>query len=195
MTLATTDWIPQLRLTYIKHLLAHLRTLPSTERIAELAAHLDACSPSDWLRLLGAAWTDLSRIAGWEEFLLTRSPLGAAPWPVIEMMDADELAAFEALPDEFLAYRGALAHNHAGLCWCLDMGQAAAYADHYATQLMQCAHLCPTAYRLTVRVDKSHVIAVKRSGCGLTLLVAQVDYLDTEVLSTSRPANAHAAGG
>lgn len=190
-----TTFVHRLRTTCLQRERDALLALPDLERLAQLTAWAHHLSVSYWLRLLGAVWNSLPRLAGWEDFLLTRSPLASAPWPVIEMMDADELAAFEALPDEFLAYRGALAHNHAGLCWCLDMGQAAAYADHYATQFMQCAHLRPTAYRLTARVDKSHVIALKRSGGGLTLLVAQVDYLDTEVLSTSRPVNARAAGG
>lgn len=188
MTRKNTAWLSTLHLTYVQRLVVQLRALPAAERMAELLMHLDACSPSDWLRLLGAAWSDLPRITGWEEYLLTRTPLGSAPWPVIEMMDASELTAFIDLPDEFLAFRGALAHNHAGLCWSLDMAQAAAYADRYAEHWVRFGHPRPAAYRLTARIDKSQVVAVKRSDSELTLLVAQVDYMDTEVLRAPHPA-------
>lgn len=182
MTLPDVVWTRQMRLEHLQRLHEQLIDLPEAERLAELVQHADTCSSSDWLRLLGAAWGYLPRIAGWEEFLLTRMPLGTVPWPVVEMMEADELASFIALPDGFLAYRGALAHNHAGLCWSLDMAQAAAYADRYADQWVRFGHPRPIAYRLTARIDKSQVIAVKRIRGELTLLVAQVDYLDTEVL-------------
>ncbi len=91
------------------------------------------------------------------------------------MMDANELAAFIDLPEELLAFRGALAHNHAGLCWSVDSGEAALYALRYASCLTQSSHRRPTAYRLTARIDKSHVIATKLLEGKLTLLVGQVD--------------------
>lgn len=188
MTLPDIGWTRQMRSDYLQHLHEHLIGLPEAERLAELVQHADTCSSSDWLRLLGAAWGQLPRIAGWEEFLLTCTPLGTVPWPVVEMMDAEDLASFIALPDEFLAYRGALAHNHAGLCWSLDMAQAAAHADRYADQWVRFGHPRPAAYRLTARVDKSQVVAVRHIDGELTLLVAQVDYLDTEVLPAPRPA-------
>ncbi len=182
MDLGYATFMHGLRATRLQRECDALLALPPLEQLAQLAALARHLPASDWLFLLGTVWSGLPRLAGWEDYLLMRSPLASAPWPVIEMMDADELASFEALPDEFLVYRGALAHNHAGLCWCLDMGQAAAYADCYARRFVQFGHSRPTAYRLTARVDKSHVIAVKRIDGALTLLVAQVDYLDTEVL-------------
>lgn len=182
MALASVGWVRKLRMTFLQQTLAHLRSLPEAERFGALVCELDTLSPSDWLRLLGASWADLPRIAGCEEFLLNRTPLGSALWPVVEMMEGDELAAFIALPDEFIAYRGTLAHNHAGLCWSLGSAQAAAYAHRSADRWTRFSCARPTTYRLTARVDKSQVIAVKRECNGLTVLAAQVDYLDTEIL-------------
>lgn len=182
MTLDSEGWLRQWRMMRLQQLQAALVALPPLERLGELVRHADWMPPSSWLQLMGAVWPHLPRVSGWEELLLTRTPLAHSPWPVVEMMDADELAAYVALPDVFLAYRGALAHNHAGLCWSLEMACAAGYADRYAQRFIQCGHARPLAYQLTARIDKSQVIAVKRVEGQNTLLVAQVDYLATEVL-------------
>lgn len=55
-------------------------------------------------------------------------------------------------------------------------------AARYANRWQQAGHIRPIAYRLTALVDKSQVIAVKQMGRELTVLVATVDYLDTEML-------------
>lgn len=165
--------------------LAQISGLPPAERLGQLAMLADELPPSMWLKLLGRLWDSLPRVSGWEDYLLTRTPVGATRWPVVELMTADELAAFIALPDDFLAYRGALAHNHAGLCWSLEMARAATYAERYAERFVRAGHPRPVAYRLTARIDKSQVIAVKRVDSEVTLLIAQVDYLCTEIMPTA----------
>lgn len=177
----------RLRSAWLQTELAQLMARPPAERLGELLIRMPQWPTSDWLHLVGALWDSLPRIAGWDNYLLRHTPLGHAPWPVVEMMNADELAAYIDLPDEFLVYRGALAHNHAGICWSLGREHAAVYADRYAQQWDRLGHRHPTAYRLTALADKSQVVAVKQIKDELTVLVAQVDYLGTEVLPIKRP--------
>lgn len=76
----------------------------------------------EWLTLLGEEWTGCDNVGEHIDQLFD-SPFG---WQldgggaIAEMMNADELAAYNALPDEVTVYRGCYQSNKWGICWSLD---------------------------------------------------------------------------
>jgi hypothetical protein len=76
---------------------------------------------SDWLRLLGHYWSICDNISLYFDDLCLRLLYeGAEEGPVVEMMDAAELAAWHALPDLVTVYRGAGKDNRHGASWSLS---------------------------------------------------------------------------
>jgi len=80
----------------------------------------------EWLSLLGRHWIEFDNIHLYLDDLLDEesSPLYSfvdyRGLPVHAMMDDDEQAAYEALPDEITVYRGCYKGNIQGLSWTLD---------------------------------------------------------------------------
>ena len=71
-----------------------------------------------------------------------------------ELMDKDELAAFEALPDELVIYRGCGPHNVRGLSWSLKREVAVKFPlyGRYHTYVPML---------LTARIPKRRAAALK----------------------------------
>jgi hypothetical protein len=77
-------------------------------------------SYSDWLTVLGGAWSCCDNISAHLSWLRVMLPRGG---PVQHMMTAAEQAAWDALPDKVTIYRGAR-HNKLGASWSLDRSVA-----------------------------------------------------------------------
>lgn len=81
-----------------------------------------------------------------------------APETIIpELMDAEERATYDALPEEFTVYRGCGPISKGGFSWSLDRDAAARF-PFLARHPTDCPML------LTAKVSKSRVAAVKLRG-------------------------------
>ena len=79
----------------------------------DIAPRMDA---SDWLKLLGENWTGCDNI-GRHIDGLHKSPLAHNDKTAFEMMDDEEQAAFNNLPDCLTVYRGCYPLNKWGYSW------------------------------------------------------------------------------
>jgi len=82
----------------------------------------------EWLALLGEQWSGFDKVGAHLDELLD-SPFGLrlGEGAIKPMMNQEELSAFEALPDEFVVYRGCYAANKWGLSWTSKRETAAAF--------------------------------------------------------------------
>lgn len=104
-----------------------------------------------WLRILGENWSDCDNIFAYHKFLKCFLPKEGH---VVEMMTAEELAAYEALPDTVTIYRGCGKKNKNGASWSLDKNIAARFPFLNRYQVAD-----PTL--VTATVNKCHILAVK----------------------------------
>jgi hypothetical protein len=76
----------------------------------------------DWCRLLGEEWSGFDNIATYRTQLRFVLAHGSRRMPDTErlMMDATELAAFDALPEKVTIYRGCGPDNIIGCSWTAD---------------------------------------------------------------------------
>jgi hypothetical protein len=74
--------------------------------------------------------------------------------PIPELMDPNERAAYDALPDRLTVYRGCGTSNKLGLSWSLDRQIAARFP--FLNRYRQADPLLVTG-----KVHKRHVLAVK----------------------------------
>lgn len=113
----------------------------------------------DWLTLLGEEWSSCDDHAAYLDSLLEDGPF-ADVWEFPELgrrflMTAEELEAFEALPDTFEVWRGCYANNKWGLSWSMGRAVAARFPrQHRYQQDGQ-----PLLVR--ARVAKAKVLALK----------------------------------
>lgn len=106
---------------------------------------------SEWLRLLGEWWTCCDNIGTHRLDLRRRLP---ETGPVPEMMTAEEIEAYNALPERFTIYRGCGLGNIRGASWSLERDTAARFPF-----LMRYRQRQPLL--VTAKVRKSQVLAVK----------------------------------
>lgn len=81
---------------------------------------------SEWFALLGHVWSVCDNVSQYQDELrviFNHSP----PALVALVMDEDERADFEALPDEITIYRGCYEFNRRGLSWTLDRSVAESF--------------------------------------------------------------------
>lgn len=104
-----------------------------------------------WLRIVGENWSGCDNIFAYHKLLKCFLPKEG---PVVEMMTADELAAYEALPDTVTIYRGCGKKNKNGASWTLDKNIASKFPflNRYRV---------PDPILVTATVDKCHILAVK----------------------------------
>lgn len=123
----------------------------SFSRMPKLIALHDQMGRADWLRLLGENWSSCDNI-GRHRLALRRllPPNG----PVLEMMNAAELAAYQLLPARLTVFRGCGEANMLGSCWSLDREVAARFPT--LNRYCQSAPLLVTA-----AVRRDHVLALK----------------------------------
>lgn len=104
-----------------------------------------------WLRILGENWSDCDNIFAYQNILKHLLPKEG---PVVEMMTAAELAAYEALPDTVTIYRGCGKKNKKGASWSLDKSIAAKFPFLNRYKVAD-------PILVTATVDKCHILAVK----------------------------------
>lgn len=108
----------------------HLRFANSYNRLGimiEIAWRMEA---RDWITLLGENWPSCDNIGHYLE-QLEDTPFGdtlddAGFWRDV-MMSPDERAAYAALPDRIIIYRGCYSNNKWGLSWSLEHEVAARF--------------------------------------------------------------------
>lgn len=113
-----------------------------------------------WLKLLGENWSICDNIGKyteemedilWRNDRLEKNIVKHCP----EMMDEEEQAAYDALPDTVVIYRGCYAVNKWGFSWSLSRDVAAKFPflGRYYRRDEQ-------ALLVKARVSKSHIMAV-----------------------------------
>jgi hypothetical protein len=110
--------------------------------------HMDR---SDWLRLLGEWWSCCDNIGAHRLALRRRLP---AAGPVPELMTAEEMEAYNALPERLTIYRGCGPSNMLGASWSLERETAARFP--FLNRYRQSKPLLVTA-----TVKKSRILAIK----------------------------------
>ena len=106
---------------------------------------------SEWVQLLGEHWPSCDKI-GRHRLLLRQLLPGHGP--VIEMMTAEELDRYHALPDRLTVFRGCGPNNMLGASWSLSREVAASFP--MLNRYRQAEPLLVTA-----KVKKGSVLAVK----------------------------------
>ena len=106
---------------------------------------------TDWLRLMGEMWSICDNLSTLRGFL--RRALGTTG-PLREMMDEEEQAAYDALPETITVYRGCGLKNVTGASWTTDKAVAEKFPflPRYTTKV---------PLLVTGRVKKKNVLAVK----------------------------------
>jgi len=112
------NWTPQQAEEELRFCNSYSR-LPT---LLEIARQMDE---RDWLALLGQSWEVCDNVGEHLELLLA-SPFGdrLGGGAITEMMNADEQAAYDALPSVVTVYRGCYKSNKWGFCWSLDRNVA-----------------------------------------------------------------------
>jgi hypothetical protein len=136
----------------------HVKFANSYNRLGMVIEVAWRMEEGDWMTLLGEEWTTCDNIGLSVDDLLD-TPFGdtrdePALWREY-IMDPDELAAFEALPDHLTIYRGCYQNNKWGLSWSLDREQAARFPFLHRYQQDNQALL------VRATTSKSHVVALK----------------------------------
>ena len=131
----------------------------------------------DWLRLLGERWSICDNIGQYLDELLVSEYFWNREGPHSVqhgMMDEDERAAYDALPEVFTIYRGCGKSNKWGLSW---------------TTSKECAEKFPMygryrpegkAILVTAEVKKSEVIAVKLDRNEFEIITYRPKHLSTK---------------
>lgn len=108
--------------------------------------------PDDWFRALGQVWSSCDNIAAHADYL--RSMLMGADRELLDaLMDEDDRAAYDQLPEVINVYRGCYDFNRDGLSWTLSKD----VAERFTTLLRYCQpdH---EPLLLTGRVNKADVV-------------------------------------
>jgi hypothetical protein len=105
---------------------------------------------SDWLTVLGEVWTYCDNVR--EHSAELRRLLGTAG-PLLPMMNAEEMAAYDALPDQVTVYRGCSARYMKGASWTLDEGVAKKFT-------VLARFMVPDPVLVTASVRKQNILAI-----------------------------------
>jgi hypothetical protein len=119
---------------------------------------------TEWLALLGEHWTSCDNIGRHRLLLRLLLPDHG---PVIEMMTAEELDQYHALPDRLTVFRGCGPDNMLGASWSLSQEVAASFP--FLNRYRQAEPLLVTG-----KVKKQSVLAVKLDRKELELITFQV---------------------
>lgn len=136
----------------------HLRFADSYSRLGMMIEVSWAMEESDWMTLLGELWTVCDNIGLMFDDLLDTPFADTQEEPELwreQMMNSEERAAFEALPDQITVYRGCYQNNKWGLSWSLDREQAARFPFLHRYEQEDQALL------VRATVSKSEVVALK----------------------------------
>jgi hypothetical protein len=123
----------------------------SEDRMAALLQLRPRMERSEWLRALCEYWSVCDRIGYHLKEL--KGELGTKG-PLREMMNEEELAAYDALPEEVTVYRGCGAGNREGASWSLDRSVAEKFPFLNRYRVWQPG-------LITGRVKKKNILACK----------------------------------
>jgi|GEM_PF-1684089 len=106
---------------------------------------------ADWLKLLGEHWAICENISALRTGLKYR--MGTVG-PINEMMENEEITAYDALPDCITVYRGCSKHNIVGASWSTDksVAQKFPFLERYRAKV---------PLLVTGIVKKKNVLAIK----------------------------------
>ena len=142
----------------------------SYDRLPTLLEYAPLCESEDWLRELGEAWTVCDNLGIYAEELADAISLHHwGDYPIKAMMNAQELEAFEQLPEVLTVYRGCYAVNKWGFCWSLERS----IAERFPFLNRYRAEGRPLLVKATLR--KSQVAALK------------LDREEAEIVTFERP--------
>jgi hypothetical protein len=133
------------------------RACNSYERMDAVLDLLGDIDFSDWLAVLGQIWSSADNVGLYRDDLVeVLTDWMDNPHTVIpELMTPEEMAAFEALPDEVTIYRGCcVANNRSGLSWSLSREVASRFP--FLTR-----YRASDPVLLTAKVPKSRIAAIK----------------------------------
>lgn len=127
---------------------------------------------NEWLKLLGEYWSVCDNIATIRTALKSR--IGTVG-PIAEMMDNEEQAAYDALPDIVTIYRGCGKKNIAGASWSLDRDIAARFPFLVRYKARE-------PLLVTAKVKKSNILAVKLDRNELEIITFSAKRVSIEAL-------------
>lgn len=143
----------------------------SYDRLPTLLEFAPFCESADWFRALGEAWAVCDNIGIYADDLIEAIRLHnyLEAYPIKEMMNAEELEAFNKLPEVLTVYRGCYAVNKWGFCWSLErsIAESFPFLNRYRAEGR------PLLVKATLR--KSQVAALK------------LDREEAEIVTFERP--------
>lgn len=132
-----------------------LRYHGSYSRLPEIMRFASIMNRRSWLATLGEYWSVSDNLFEWDKHLRRLLPGRTT----LLMMDKDERAAWQALPDVVTVYRGCSEVNLTGLSWSLSRDIAAKFPT-------QSRYMPPRGFEpllVTGEVAKGRIIAVNLS--------------------------------
>jgi hypothetical protein len=133
----------------------------------------------DWLRLLGDELTQCADLDFNGDKLWDLTPLG---WSTVNpgyrtfLMNEQELATFEALPDSLALFRACRVSNKWGLCWRLGRD------DEELSRVVRQATKEDPALLVTARARKDQVAALKIEPQRVAIIAMRPRHLTTSKL-------------
>lgn len=156
-----------------------LQFADSYTRMGVLIDHFEVFD-TDWFQQLGEWWCNCDNIAAYRDdlvkiFSLTRKCTKTSK--IDPMMTSEELAAFDALPDEIEIYRGCYANNKNGLSWSLDaeVARTFPFLNRYRQRDAE-------ALLLKATVKKKDVVAIKLEREEAEIITAKAKVFDTTAI-------------
>lgn len=127
----------------------------------------DWIAVGDTMPLLGKFWSLFDNISAYSDEL--SGLFGVYDWPINALMDEDERAKLDGMPDEFVIYRGCYQHNKWGMSWTTNRE----VAERFPTLNRYKQDGQPLLVK--ARVKKCNVVAMK------------LDRDEDEIILCSRP--------
>lgn len=155
----------------------------STEKIPALLFLHGQIDFSEWLRLLGWFWTNCDKIGLYADDLLWifREWLDHPDALIPELMDEEERAVYDALPEQVTIYRGCGRLNRHGFSWSLSRDVAAWFPFSARSRAEK-------PLLLTATIPKTRAAAVKLRGREQEVIVVGLpDTAWTEEVLTEAP--------
>lgn len=143
----------------------------SYERLHVMLEFAPWCRSEDWLRELGREWSGFDNVGLLADELIDAIATAnySGKLPIKEMMEPEEIEAFENLPDVVTVYRGCYEVNKWGLCWTLKRD----IAEQFPFMLRYAGEGRPLLIKAEVK--KSDIVAIK------------LDRKEAEVITLKRP--------
>ena len=131
--------------------ISELKFCNSYSRMGAVIGLYGTMPPEQWWRVLGCEWTSCDNIASYTEWLKPKCRLSSRLR--LNMMNRDQRAAYDALPDSSTIYKGCCQNNRYCMSWTLDRDVAADFPTlNRSAKTNPCC--CQYPFQIRMRVSR-----------------------------------------